>query len=202
MTCSAREERRAPTLQTAPEQFLQDRMFWVRYLKSGIDLRGCESLNRDGRQLYGPDLPDVRVALEFPHGFGLAVILFKSGHRLELTHPSLPASALLGWMDCQHMSDLLQREEFEGLVRHSDARSDPGREPWMTRLLLGFYVSPLREYDGWYAPMLRAAVSESGLFTTEEAAWVESYTRTLRTRSNRDFPFPLMQELLGAVGAW
>ena len=97
----------------------------------------------------------------------------------------------------------------------------------MARLLLGFYVSPLREYADWYPPMLRAAVSDSGLFTAEEAGWVEAYTRTvlrgdflwvpdrrdgwvargedaysLRTSGNREFPFPLVRELLNAVGAW
>jgi hypothetical protein len=175
-----------------------------------------------------PDLPDVRVAFEFPQRFGLAVVVDGSSyHRLELTHPSLPVPAVLGWMDCQHMSDVFRREEFEALAQHLDAQADPGREPWMARLLLGFYVSPLREYDGWYAPMLGAAVSTSGLFTADEAGWVESYTRTvtrgdflwvldrrrgwvargedaysLRTRGNRDFPFALVRELLNAVGAW
>ncbi len=213
-------------VQTTPEPFLRDRLFWVRYLKAGVSFRGCESLDRDGRQLHGPDLPAVRVAFEFPQGLGLIVVLHGSTHRLELTHSSLSLPALLGWMDCQHMSDVFQREEFEALVRHLDARADPGREPWMARLLLGFYVSPLREYEGWYPPMLRAAVSESGLFTAEEAAWVEAYTRTvlrgdflwwldrrrgwvargedaysLRTRGNREFPFSLVRELLGAVRA-
>jgi hypothetical protein len=213
-------------LQTNPEPFLRDRQFWVRYLKAGVDFRGCDSLLREGRELYGPRLADVSVRFEFPQGFVLTLTLCGSGHWLELTHPSLAAPAQLGWMDCQQMSDLLQREEFEALVRHLDERADPGREPWMARLLFGFYVSPLREYADWYPSMLRAAVADSGQFSTEEAAWVESYTRTilrgdflwsldrergwvargedaysLRTRANKEFPFALVRELLSAVEA-
>jgi hypothetical protein len=213
-------------LQTSPEGFLRDRAFWVRYLQAGVNFRGCESLARDGRRVYGPDLPDIDVGFAFPRGFGLTLALGGSSHQLLLTHPSLPAPALVGWMDCQHMSDLLRREEFEALVRHLDAQADPGREPWMVRLLLGFYVGPLREDADWYPPMLRAAVSDSGLFTAEEAAWVETYTQTilrldfywsldrrrgwvargdeaysLRSRGNREFPFALVRELFSAVGA-
>jgi hypothetical protein len=132
-------------------------MFWVRYLKAGVDFRGCASLLDDGRKMYGPNLDDVSVGFDFPGGFRLAVVLSGPGHRLDLTHPSLPTPVLLGWMDCQQMSDVFQREEFEAFVRHLDASADPGREPWMARLLLGFYVSPLQEYDDWYSPMLRAA---------------------------------------------
>jgi hypothetical protein len=128
-------------------------------------------------------------------------------------------------MDCQQMADVFRQEEFTALVRHLESGGDPGRRPWMVRLLLGFYVSPLRAYAVWHPPMLRAAVAESGLFTAEEAAWVESYTRTilrgdflweldpgrgwvadgedaysLRNRWNPDFPFVLLRQLLGAVG--
>lgn len=210
-------------MQTTPEPFLRDRMFWVRYLQAGVNFRGCESLARDVRRVSGPDLD---VALTFPRGFGLTLTLGGSGHRLLLTRSSLPAPALVGWMDCQHMSDLLRREEFEALVRHLDARADSDRVPWMSRLLLGFYVGPLREYADWYPSMLRAAVSDSGLFAAEEAEWVESYTHTilrldfywsldrrqgwvargdeaysLRSRGDQEFPFALVRELFSSVGA-
>src|SRR5262249_33314809 len=137
-------------LQTTRESFLRERLFWVRFLRAGVDFRGCDSLAVDGRQLSDDDRKEVEVAFAFPQGFGLTVTVAHWSHWLELTHPSLAAPALLGWMDCQHMSDVFQREEFEGLVRHLDGRADLGREPWMCRLLLGFYVSPLREYESWY----------------------------------------------------
>jgi hypothetical protein len=213
-------------LPSAGEPFLRDRSFWVRYLQASVDFRGCDSLARDGRRVHGPNLGEVRVAFAFPQGFGLTLTLYRSDHRLELTHSSLSSPALLGWMDCHQMSDVFRREEFEALTGHLDACTDSGREPWMFRLLLGFYVSPLCEYAGWYLPMLRATVANSGLFTAEEAAWVESYTRTvlrgdfqwvldrrrgwvargedaysLRSRGNRAFPFALVREFFSAVGA-
>src|SRR5262245_2834116 len=149
---SAQEEEGGLMLASAGEPFLRDRLFWVRYLQAGVDFRGCASLARDGQRVSGSDLEEVRVAFAFPQGFGLTLTLYRSEHRLELIHLSLPSPALLGWMDCRQMSDLFQRDEFEVLTGHLETRADSGREPWMSRLLLGFYVSPLREDAAWYPP--------------------------------------------------
>src|SRR4051794_12567150 len=103
--------------QPPAEPFLGDRAFWVRYLSAGVDLRGCPALEADRRQLAGDQLPDLSLAFALPRQFGLTIQVRGWVHRLELTHPSLPSPAPLGWMDCQHMSDVFQRDEFEALVR-------------------------------------------------------------------------------------
>ncbi|VTR97806.1 hypothetical protein [Tuwongella immobilis] len=208
-----------------PEPVRHDRSFWIRYLAAGIDFRGCDSLTRDLPTIRVTALPDVQITFEFPQQFAFVLTVGASGHRLELHHPSLATAALLGWMDCQQMSDLFRREECEALLRYLDAQPDGG-EPWMTRLLLGLYVSPLPEYGDWLPAMLGAAMRESGQFSGEEIARVDSHTRSierasfdwvqdrtqgwvargedvysLRTRRNRDFPFALLRDLFHAIAA-
>jgi len=205
------------------EPFLRDRIFWVRYLRLGVNFRGCDSLLADERKLSGTEFGGVRIEFPFPQEFGLTLTLSEYQHRLELIHPSLSEPALLGWMDFQQMSDVFRREEFETLIGCLATHNNSGREPWMNRILLGLYVAPLREYEEEYPSMLRDAVSASGLFTATEAAWVEAYTRTvtrrdfqwrwgkrgwmafgedaysLRSRGNREFPFALLREFFGVI---
>lgn len=170
--------RKLPAQERQLQADLRDRLFWVRFLAAGVDLSGCDSLEND-RLVADRRRSIERVCLEFPQGFKLLVSVGSWGHEIFLDHPQLPSPATLGWMDSHQMSDVFRRSEFETLVRCLESANTFDNVNWAPRLLLAFYVSPLREYQDWYLAMMRSAAIASGLFRENEASWIVQYTSTI-----------------------